>query len=94
MHEPLRVVGEWLGRVLRGYYQHHAVPGNFDALMLIRERVSRYCWHVLGRRRYDPTTSMTLWLRDVGNKLLVFWSSTARGMPSGSQLLHLHSQKH
>jgi len=34
MHEPLRVVGEWLGRVLRGYYQYHAVPGNLEALTL------------------------------------------------------------
>jgi len=50
MHAPLRVVGEWLGRVLRGYYQYHAVPGNFEALTLLRERVSRYWWHVLRRR--------------------------------------------
>jgi len=41
MHEPLQVVGEWLGRVLRGYYQYHAVPGNLEALTLFRERVSR-----------------------------------------------------
>jgi RNA-directed DNA polymerase len=28
MHEPLAQIGEWLGRVQRGYYQYHAVPGN------------------------------------------------------------------
>jgi len=50
MHEPLRVVGEWLGRVLRGYYQYHAVPGNLEALTLFRERVSRYWWHARRRR--------------------------------------------
>lgn len=49
MHEPLRVVGEWHGRVLRGYYQYHAVPGNLEALTLFRERVSRYWWRALRR---------------------------------------------
>jgi RNA-directed DNA polymerase len=50
LHEPLRAVGEWLGRVLRGYYQYHAVPGNLKALTLFRERVSRYWWRALKRR--------------------------------------------
>jgi len=50
VHEPLRVVGEWLGRVVRGYYQYHAVPYNFEALTLLKERVSRYWWHMLRKR--------------------------------------------
>ena len=28
MHEPVEQVGAWLKRVVEGYYQYHAVPGN------------------------------------------------------------------
>ncbi len=27
MHEPIPLVGEWLKKVLMGYYQYHAIPG-------------------------------------------------------------------
>ena len=50
MHEPVAKVGEWLGRVLRGFYQYHGVPGNQSSLGKFRERVSRYWWHTLNRR--------------------------------------------
>ena len=42
--------GEWLGRVLNGFYQYHAVPGNWASLDRFRERVSRYWRQVLERR--------------------------------------------
>lgn len=42
MHESVRRTGEWLGRVLNGFYQYHGVPGNQKSLCLFRERVS---WH-------------------------------------------------
>ena len=32
MHEPLALVGEWLRKVVPGYYQYHAIPGNLDRL--------------------------------------------------------------
>ena len=50
MHEPVARVGEWLGRVLRGFYQYHAVPGNTRALQRFRRRISWYWWQVLRRR--------------------------------------------
>ena len=50
MHEPVPKVGEWLGRVLNGYYQYFAVPGNQRSLFTFRERVSRYWRRVLERR--------------------------------------------
>jgi RNA-directed DNA polymerase len=50
MHEPVALMGEWLGRVLRGYYQYHAVPGNQPSLSKFRERVSRYWWQMLNKR--------------------------------------------
>ena len=28
MHERVNVVGQWLKRVVEGYYRYHAVPGN------------------------------------------------------------------
>jgi group II intron reverse transcriptase/maturase len=50
MHEPVPKVGEWLGRVLNGFYQYHAVPGNWASLNRFRERIGRYWGHVLKRR--------------------------------------------
>jgi RNA-directed DNA polymerase len=49
-HEPVPQVGEWLGRVLQGYYQYHAVPGNWASLSQFRERVGRYWRRALERR--------------------------------------------
>ena len=50
MHAPAPEVGEWLGRVLNGFYQYHAVPGNWTSLYRFRERIGRYWQHVLKRR--------------------------------------------
>ena len=50
MHEPVAVVGAWLKRVVEGYYQYHAVPGNLSVLSRFRERLCRYWRHVLRRR--------------------------------------------
>ncbi len=50
MHEPVALVGAWLKRVVEGYYQYHAVPGNLNTLGRFRERLCRYWRHVLRRR--------------------------------------------
>jgi RNA-directed DNA polymerase len=50
MHDPVPAVGEWLGRVLTGFYQYHAVPGNWASLYRFRERLGRYWHHALNRR--------------------------------------------
>ncbi len=50
MHEPVSVVGEWLKRVVEGYYRYHAVPGNIVMLGLFRERLCRQWRQVLRRR--------------------------------------------
>ena len=49
-HEPTAKVGEWLKRVLLGYYQYHAIPGNKRRLCLFRHRVGRLWRNVLQRR--------------------------------------------
>ena len=41
MHEPVPHVGEWLGRVVEGFYQYHAVTGNWANLHRFRERIGR-----------------------------------------------------
>ena len=50
MHEPVPQVGEWLGRVLAGFFQYHAVPGNRARLSQFRARIGRYWRGVLERR--------------------------------------------
>ncbi|MCC7342547.1 MAG: hypothetical protein IT170_15805 [Bryobacterales bacterium] len=39
MHELVAQVGEWLSRVLRGYYNYHGAPGNRASLNRFRERL-------------------------------------------------------
>jgi RNA-directed DNA polymerase len=39
MHEPIQGTGEWLRAVVRGYYNYHAVPGNFSRLRSFRHDV-------------------------------------------------------
>jgi hypothetical protein len=50
MHEAVGVVGEWLRRVVEGYYRYHAVPGNIATLSLFRERLCRFWRNVLRHR--------------------------------------------
>lgn len=50
MHEPVPTVGEWIGRVLNGFYQYHAIPGNWASLNRSRLQIGRYWRHVLKRR--------------------------------------------
>jgi group II intron reverse transcriptase/maturase len=50
MHEPMPQVGDWLRRVLNGFYQYHAIPGNWASLYRFRLQIGRYWRHVLRRR--------------------------------------------
>ena len=50
MHDPINEVGEWLQRVVLGYYKYHAVPGNQEAMQAFREDIVRYWYKVLRRR--------------------------------------------
>jgi group II intron reverse transcriptase/maturase len=49
-HRPIREQGLWLGRVLAGYFQYFATPGNIPALESFRTQVTRL-WHQSLRRR-------------------------------------------
>lgn len=49
-HEPIPLVGEWVKKVLTGYYQYHAIPGNLDRLSVFRRRLRRLWASVIRRR--------------------------------------------
>jgi group II intron reverse transcriptase/maturase len=49
-HDRSSAVGAWLRRVVMGYYQYHAVPGNMDQLRIFTYRV-RWLWRGILVRR-------------------------------------------
>ena len=50
MHARPGEVGAWLRKVVNGYYQYHAVPGNIGQLSTFRQRVNRLWYQTLARR--------------------------------------------
>jgi RNA-directed DNA polymerase len=50
MHQPIPAVGLWLGRVVKGYFNYHAVPTNSHALVAFRDETIRLWRHALSRR--------------------------------------------
>jgi RNA-directed DNA polymerase len=49
-HEPIPEQGQWLGSVVRGHLAYYAVPGNTDAIVAFRKRVTRHWYRALRRR--------------------------------------------
>ena len=49
-HDPTRETGAWLRKVVLGYYQYHAVPGNSTQLRVFWRRACRLWRTVLVRR--------------------------------------------
>ncbi|WP_345789176.1 RNA-directed DNA polymerase [Pseudomonas sp. LAMO17WK12:I10] len=49
-HKPVRVVSQWLTRVVSGYFNYHAVPGNLIRLGGFRLAVCRLWRQTLKRR--------------------------------------------
>jgi hypothetical protein len=50
LHEQVNVVGQWLKRVVAGYFRYHAVPGNLATLSRFRDRLCTLWRAMLGRR--------------------------------------------
>jgi len=50
MHQPIADQGKWLSHVVRGYFNYHAVPTNFRALMAFRTEIAKRWYRVLTRR--------------------------------------------
>lgn len=49
-HEPIKQVGAWLKRVIRGHFNYHAVPDNLKRLKGFRHAVCRMWFKQLRRR--------------------------------------------
>jgi len=49
-HERIAETGDWLRSVVQGYFNYHAVPGNFRALQTFRRELAR-AWLAALRRR-------------------------------------------
>jgi len=47
---PIREQGEWLGKVVNGWFQYHAVPFNYEALSRFRHEVVQRWLRALRRR--------------------------------------------
>ncbi len=50
MHQPVSVQAKWLRSVVMGYFQYHAIPGNWDILGAFRTQVTRLWYKSLRRR--------------------------------------------
>src|SRR4029077_3317516 len=67
MHDRMANVGAWLRKVVLGYYQYHAVPGNTTQLRIFKLRVCRLWQSVLVRRsqrakmRWERFTPVLNW---------------------------------
>jgi group II intron reverse transcriptase/maturase len=49
-HEPVKTLGRWLGGVIRGYLNYHAVPGNGDSMEAFRREAVKAWLRALRRR--------------------------------------------
>jgi group II intron reverse transcriptase/maturase len=49
-HQPVPELGRWLRRVVQGYYNYHAIPGNAAVLAAFRTQVARAWLRALRRR--------------------------------------------
>jgi hypothetical protein len=49
-HQPIPEQGTWLRRVVCGYGNYHAIPGNMAAVAAFRTQSVRYWLHALRRR--------------------------------------------
>jgi nucleoid DNA-binding protein len=54
MHDRMADVGAWLRKVVLGYYQYHAVPGNTTQLRIFKLRVCRLWQSILVRPASAP----------------------------------------
>jgi group II intron reverse transcriptase/maturase len=62
MHLGIRVMGQWLRSVVRGWFNYHAVPGNIHALCQFRTQVARL-WHAALCRRSQRGRRRWVWTR-------------------------------
>ena len=86
-HDPTRETGAWLRKVVLGYYQYHAVPGNSTQLRIFWRRACRLWRNVLVRR---SQRAQVRWGRSVPH-LVPVDSATPRSASLSSCPLRRHS---
>lgn len=80
-HRPIAELGKWVGAVVRGYLNYHAVPTNNAAIHIFRDQVLR-AWLAALRRRSQTARRLT-WPR--------FMRIAARWIPR-LKILHPYPQ--
>src|ERR1700682_3232068 len=58
MHQSIPQQGKWLRQVVTGYFNYHAVPTNFRALVAFRDEVTRAWRQRLGRRSQNGALTL------------------------------------
>jgi hypothetical protein len=86
MHDCTAEIGAWLRKVVLGYYQCHAVPGNTTQLRIFKLRVCRLWQSVLVRRSQRANA-----LGTIDPSLEPVDSSTPRSAPLSRCPLLRHS---
>lgn len=64
-----RTTGEWLVQVVRGYFQYHAIPGNWARLQAFRRDVLRMWFQTLRRRSQRSRLSWERFRQGLGAML-------------------------
>jgi len=67
MHGSPRTVGEWLGQVVRGYFQYPAIPGHWARLKAFRNDVLRRWFQTLRRRSQRSRLSWERFRKGLAN---------------------------
>ncbi len=57
MHLPIPQLDKWLGQVVRGYFNYHAVPTNTESLAAFRHHVTNLWRRALRRRSQKDRTT-------------------------------------
>ena len=68
-HWPIPQLGIWLGRVVTGYFNYHAVPTNYRSLVLFRDEIVRR-WRRTLTRRSQRAAVTTAWMRKLADEWL------------------------
>ena len=69
LHERTPKTVEWLRQVVRGYFQYHAVPGNWARMRAFRKDVLRIWFQALRRRSQRSRLNWDRFLARLGNLL-------------------------
>ena len=69
MHVSPATTGKWLAQVVRGYFQYHAIPGNWARLKAFRNEVLRMWLQTLRRRSQRSRLSWQRFREGLGSQL-------------------------